>query len=223
MLTAGAALLTAAEPITRDGAREQARDELERSVYDEAQPSLILRAIEKVIEFVSDLLNRASSATPGGGFGLLTIAILLAVGVFVLLRLGPLRRPQTAAGGLDVPAAVTAQELRAAAESFAGQGRWAEAVRARLRAVVRQLEDRTLIEPRPGRTATEVARDAGAIAPALRQPLDAAAATFNEIWYGDRKADQSDYRTVVDLDDALQRYRPGAQAAPAPQGPAVPA
>ena len=54
-------------------------------------------------------------------------------------------------------------------------------------------------------------------------PLDAAAATFNEIWYGDRKADASDYRTVADLDDTLQRYRPGAPAAPAPRGPAVPA
>ncbi len=214
----------AAAPITRDGAREQATRELDRAIYDEARPSLVMRAFEKVVDFVRDLLDKASSATPGGAFGLLTIAILLAVGIVVAYRLGPLRRPQTSFAGLDAPAAVTAGQLRSRAEAFAAERQWAEAVRARLRAVVRTLEDRTLIEPRLGRTATEVARDAGAVAPPLRSALDAAATTFGEIWYGDRQASEADYRVIVDLDDALGRYRPAPVAQPTPTaGPAVPA
>ena len=56
---------------------------------------------------------------------------------------------------------------RAAAEALAAQGHLAEAVRERLRAVVRALEERGVLDPRPGRTSGEVARDAGAAAPAL--------------------------------------------------------
>src|SRR3954468_21209133 len=208
VLTLLTATVAAAAPITRDGAREQAERELDRAVYDEAKPSLIMRAFDKIVDFVRDLLDKASSATPGGAFGLLTIAILLAVGIFVAYRLGPLRRPHTAVAGLDAPVAVTAAQLRSRAEAFAADQQWAEAVRARLRAVVRALEDRTLIEPRLGRTATEVARDAGAVAPPLRSALDAAASTFGEVWYGGRQASAADYRVIVDLDDALARYRP---------------
>lgn len=229
MLTAnvGAALahvlLRAAEPLTRDGAADEARRELQRSVYDEAKPSLLARVIDKVIQFLRDLLNHASHATPGGAFGLLTLVVLIAVVVVVAVRLGPLRRAQSAAGGLDVPAAVTADQLRSSAEALAAERQWAEAVRARLRAVVRTLEDRTLIEPRAGRTAYEVARDAGSVAPPLRPALESAAGTFSEIWYGGRAATGDDYREIADLDDAVRRYRPSTAADPAPTGPAVPA
>lgn len=213
----------AAAPITRDGAQDQAERELERGVYDDARPSLIMRALEKIVEVVRDVLDKAASATPGGAFGLLTLVVLIAVGIAVAYRLGPLRRPQSAFAGLDAPAAVTAAQLRSQAEAFAAEQQWAEAVRARLRSAVRTLEDRTLIEPRLGRTATEVARDAGAVAPSLRPALDAAASTFGEIWYGDRQASEADYRVIVDLDDALSRYRPSVDAAAPATGPAVPA
>ncbi|HSP37334.1 MAG TPA: DUF4129 domain-containing protein [Frankiaceae bacterium] len=216
--------LLAAAPLTRDGARQDASRELQRGVYHDAQPSLLARAVNKVIEFIRHLFSRASDATPGGTFGLLVLVLLLVVAVVVVIRLGPLRRPQTAGGGLDVPAAVTPAQLRTQADTFAAQQQWAEAVRARLRAVVRLLEERTLIEPRPGRTAYEVARDAGAVAPELRSLLESAAATFSEVWYGGRDGTAQDYRGVVELDDAVQRYRPSVrQPAPAQPGPAVPA
>jgi hypothetical protein len=97
-------------------------------------------------------------------------------------------------------------------------------VRARLRAVVRLLEERTLIEPRAGRTAYEVARDAGAVAPELRSPLEQATAAFSEVWYGGRDGTAADYRTVVELDTAVQQHRPGhRRPASAHPGPAVPA
>lgn len=218
-----ARLVLAAGPLTRDGAAHDARRELDRSVYDDAKPPLLTRIVEKVLDWIGKLLDRASGATPGGGLGLLALVLAVAVAVVVVIRLGPLRRPQSAAGGLDVPAAVTADQLRAEADRLAGQQQFSEAVRARLRAVVRLLEDRTLIEPRPGRTAYEVARDAGAVAPPLRPALEGAATTFSEIWYGGRPGTADDYREMVDLDDAVRRHRPSAVPAPAPTGPAVPA
>jgi hypothetical protein len=223
-LPAISVLLGAAGPLSRDGARDEARRELSRHIYDEARPSLLMRALTAIIDAIRSLLGKAASATPGGAFGLLTLVLLITVGIVVVFRLGPFRRPQTEAGGLDVPAATTAAHLRAQAESFAAEQRWAEAVRSRLRAVVRVLEDRTMIEPRPGRTATEVARDAGMVAPPLRPRLDAAAVTFGEVWYGRREASAADYSVVVDLDEVLNRYRPGAATVdPVPPQPAVPA
>ncbi|MDQ1631112.1 MAG: hypothetical protein QOC80_1084 [Frankiaceae bacterium] len=215
--------LIAAEALTRDGARSEAKDELSRAVYDEAKPSLVVRALNWMIEHVQDLLSRASSATPGGVYGLLTAVAILALAVVVVVRLGSLRPPESAGDGLDAPAAVTADQLRSEAEQLARDGRFADAVRARLRAVVRTLEDRALIEPRPGRTATEVARDAGAVVPTLRPALDAAAGTFSEVWYGGRTASAEDYRVVGDLDDALRRHRPTPAPASSPTGPPVPA
>jgi hypothetical protein len=227
LIATGGALLASAqlraEPLTRDGAADEARRELQRSVYDEAKPPLLTRLIEKVIDALRHLLDHASSATPGGAFGLLALVLLGVVAVVVAVRLGPLRRPQSAAGGLDVPTAVTADQLRSSADELAARQQWAEAVRARLRAVVRSLEDRTLIEPRPGRTAYEVARDAGSAAPALRQVLEAAAGTFSEIWYGDRAATVDDYRQMTELDDAVRQHRPSSSAVARPTGPAVPA
>jgi hypothetical protein len=215
--------LVAADALTRDGAQGEAKNELSRNIYQEAKPSPVVRALSWVIRHISDLLDRASSATPGGVFGLLLIVALLAVGVVVAVRLGAVRRPQSAGDGLDAPAALTADDLRSEAEQLARDGRFADAVRARLRAVVRTLEDRALIEPRPGRTATEVARDAGTVAPTLRPALDSAAGTFSEVWYGGRTATADDYRVVVDLDDALRRYRPTPGHAPPPVDHPVPA
>jgi hypothetical protein len=219
-----ARVLFALSPPTRDGARGEAHRELSRNVYDAARPSLLVRGLKAALDAVGNLLDKAASATPGGAVGLLALVALLAVVVVVVVRLGPLKRPQTTSGHLDVPAAISAAQLRSEAEAYATERRWAEAVRARLRAVVRLLEDRTLIEPRPGRTAAEVARDAGAVAPPLGAPLTAATTVFSEIWYGHREAGAEDYRLVADLDEAVQRYRLGAAvSAPGARGPAVPA
>ena len=58
-------------------------------------------------------------------------------------------------------AQLTAAQHRATAESYAAEGNWAAAIRHRLRAVARQLEETGVLNPAPGRTANELARDAG--------------------------------------------------------------
>jgi hypothetical protein len=79
----------------------------------------------------------------------------------------------------------------ALADRLAAEGRFAEAVRERLRSMVRELVDRGVIEHRPGWTVTELAAAAAAIRPAVDRPLGEAARIFSEIWYGQRPADAS--------------------------------
>jgi uncharacterized protein DUF4129 len=79
-------------------------------------------------------------------------------------------------------------ELLSLADRYAAAGRYAEAVRERLRAMVRLLVDRGIIEHRPGWTVTELAAAAGTAEPTLAAPLDEAAAIFSAIWYGQRPA-----------------------------------
>jgi len=74
------------------------------------------------------------------------------------------------------------------ADRLAAEGRYAEAIRERLRAVVRYLVDRAVIGHRPGWTVTELAAAAAAARPAVEGPLTAATAIFSDIWYGQRPA-----------------------------------
>ena len=57
-----------------------------------------------------------------------------------------------------------------------------------MRAIVRELETRGVLDPRPGRTAAEVAREAGGLVPSVAGELRGGARVFDEIWYGGRPA-----------------------------------
>ncbi|HCT79209.1 MAG TPA: DUF4129 domain-containing protein [Micromonosporaceae bacterium] len=76
----------------------------------------------------------------------------------------------------------------ALADRLAAQGRFAEAVRERLRSMVRELVDRGVISHRPGWTVTELAREAGTARPAVAPPVEAASGIFSDIWYAKRPA-----------------------------------
>jgi hypothetical protein len=74
------------------------------------------------------------------------------------------------------------------ADRLAAEGRYAEAIRERLRGVVRELVDRGVIAHRPGWTVTELARAAATVRPTVDRPLSAAVSIFSDIWYGQRPA-----------------------------------
>ena len=88
----------------------------------------------------------------------------------------------------DLPAAL----LTLSADQLAEAGRFAEAVRERLRAILRDLIERGLIPPSPGWTVTELGRQAALTVPPLGQPLNAAVDVFSSIWYGLRPATADD-------------------------------
>ncbi len=74
------------------------------------------------------------------------------------------------------------------ADRLAAEGRYAEAIRQRLRDTVGDLVDARVVAPQPGWTAAELAAVAAAQRPAVAHPLGAATELFSEIWYGDRPA-----------------------------------
>ncbi|MGW4698552.1 DUF4129 domain-containing protein, partial [Kitasatospora cineracea] len=102
--------------------------------------------------------------------------------------------------------------------AHAAAGAWADAVRDQMRALVRGLEERTVLSPRPGRTADEAAAEAGRALPRHAAELASAARLFDDIAFGERPADEAAYRLLADLDHALGRTRP--TPVPAGGGPA---
>lgn len=150
----------------REPAREAAERELSKPMYHENDPSLFDRALRKFFDWLDDLLGAASGATPGGGFGLFVILVLVVLAVGALWwRLGTPGRITTGAGVLFTDGTRSAADHRTAADAHAAAGRWTEAVQERMRAVVRSLEERTLLDPRPGRTADEAAAEAAVSSP----------------------------------------------------------
>jgi hypothetical protein len=92
--------------------------------------------------------------------------------------------PQETEGLPELPV----EAFMSLADRLAGEGRFAEAIRERLRGIVRGLVDVGLVEHRPGWTITELAGAASNARPAVRAPLDAASRLFSDIWYGQRPA-----------------------------------
>ena len=80
-----------------------------------------------------------------------------------------------------------------------------------------QLEESAVLNPVPGRTATELARDAATALPGLVNEFRSAAVAFNDVTYGERPGTEPEYRMVANLDDRLRqhaRHTAGADAPP---------
>ncbi|SOD86151.1 DUF4129 domain-containing protein [Streptomyces sp. Ag109_G2-15] len=195
--------------IPRDPAREAARRELSKRMYHENDPSLLQRALNAFWDWLDKLFNTAASATPGGTLGLLVVVLfVLAVLAALWWRLGTPRRQPVSATALFDERPRSAAEHRAASEAHAAQGHWNQAVQERMRAIVRSLEERTLLDVRPGRTADEAAAEAGRTLPAHTDRLRSAAREFDDVTYGGRRASEQSYRRIAELDRDLERSRP---------------
>ncbi|KUM94716.1 hypothetical protein AQI88_21325 [Streptomyces cellostaticus] len=198
-------------PVTtpRDPAREAARRELSKRMYHENDPSLLQRALNAFWDWVDRLLSTAASATPGGTLGLLVV-VLFVVAVLAALwwRLGTPRRQPTSTPALFDDRPRSAAEHRAASEAHAAQGHWNQALQERMRAIVRSLEERALLDVRPGRTADEAAAEAARTLPAHTDRLRSAAREFDDVTYGGRRASERSYQGIAELDRDLERSRP---------------
>jgi hypothetical protein len=198
--------------IDRDAAHQAAQIELSKPAYAKGS------AAQQFAEWVNELLYRLlakTSSIPGGWFTTTVLLILLAIAVVVAVHIAR-HTMRTRRGGdyqLFETAQLTAAQHRATAESYAAQGDWAAAIRHRLRAVARQLEETGVLEPIPGRTANELARDAGAALPHLAGELSQAATAFNDVTYGERPGTEVAYRMTVALDDHLRSRSPAVAPA----------
>ena len=201
--------------IDRDAAHDAAQRELAKPIYP--RPSLT----EMIFNWIDDLLYRLvtnSASVPGGWFTVAVLLILLCVAVIVAVRIArrAMRTDRGDGSTLFGGAALSAAEHRVTAERYAAEGYWSPAIRHRLRAVARQLEENGILDPVAGRTATELARTAGRSIPSLSGELATAAESFNDVTYGERPGTEAQYRMIASLDDKLGSYisrEPGEAAA----------
>jgi Domain of unknown function (DUF4129) len=189
--------------IDRDAAHEAAQHELAKPIYPKASLT------DRLVDWIDELLNKLvaqGASLPGGWFTMSVLLILLAIAVAVAVRIAR-RAMRTSRGGrssLFGEHVLSAAEHRATAEQFAAVGDWSAAIRHRVRAVARQLEESAVLDPVPGRTANELARDAGQAIPNLAAQLRSAAEAFNDVTYGERPGTEPPYRMITDLDDHLR-------------------
>jgi hypothetical protein len=199
--------------IDRDAAHEAAQRELAKPIYPKASLT------ERFSDWLQDLLYRIAqegSSVPGGWFTITLLLIILAVAIVVAVRIAR-RTMRTNRGGehaLFDSHELTAAQHRATAERYAAEGNWVAAIRHGLRAIARQLEEDGVLNPVPGRTATELAKDAGAVVPDLVGELRRTANTFNDVTYGERPGTEAGYRMIADLDNRLRSRGPARAGTP---------
>ncbi|WP_159802555.1 DUF4129 domain-containing protein [Arthrobacter zhaoguopingii] len=210
-------------PVGPDEARELLQDELAKPAYQEAQPSLLERAVQAALDWILEALSGIRSVGAGPGTLLLAAGAVLIIVVAVLLirpRLNA-RADRTQRAVFSTGAALPAAEHRRRAAAAAGAGRWSEALAERLRAVVRDAEERGLLEERLSRTATEAAAGLAPAFPGSAGEIRWLAERFNEVQYGRgaaSEADEADAARAEALDAALAAGVPAGGGVPAGEG-----
>jgi Domain of unknown function (DUF4129) len=208
--------------IGREAGRGLARRELSKPVYHQGS-SLSQRILEKIAAFLRAIFQHANTTVPGGWWAIVILATLVVIILgIVLSRLGPIAlghrdRSRRVLGAQ----AMTAREHRELAQRLAAESNWAGAIREILRAIALDLEERAILPPRAGRTADELAAEAGSVLPDCADELTSAARLFDDVWYGQRPGTEEGYARLRRLDTAVGAARP-VPLAPAGAGRGVP-
>lgn len=210
-----AARVPAGVPVDPDAAtaRRWAREELADPVYHQ-QGSLLRRLLTWLSEQLSSL--RTPAAIDPWAV-LVVVAIVVGVVVVAFLVAGPVRRAGRVTSErrvLDADDDRTAEQIRAAADAAAARADWSLAVLERYRAIVRGLEERTILDERAARTAHEAALTAAARLPDLGADLVAAGRTFDDVAFGDVHGTADDDARLRGLDARVRGTRPAASSAP---------
>jgi hypothetical protein len=186
-------------------ARQWAIDELSKDRYQEHGPSWIERAWDWVLDKLDHLVNLDISGDS-------LVAVLIVAGIILILFLviravvGPVRRSFKAKRTHSVfeDDSRSSAEMRSAADAAAKAGDWDLAILERFRAIIRSLEERDLIDDRPGVTADEAATETGVRFPDVLTRIGWAADLFDQVRYGHGAATQSDDESLRSLGRALE-------------------
>jgi hypothetical protein len=187
-----------------------AREELAHSEYARARPTLFQRAVNWLLDHIDSL-----AANTGLGAGQLialvvTVAVVVVVALVLLRRTVRLRVAADERAGADVLAGstLTGAEHRARAAAALAAGQYDVAVRESMRAVARRLDERALLDPRPGRTADEIAVEAARLLPELAAELREGARVFDDVAYGSVRADAARAERMRRLDERVEAAKP---------------
>jgi hypothetical protein len=163
---------------------------------------------QRVLNAIAHLFNTSAQAVPGGWFGLIVLAVLAVLGVTVVFFwVRPARTHRSGARGLFSGQAKSAQDHRREAQRLAAAGDFGQAIVEGVRAIAVELDERDILPPRAGRTADELAREAGRALPRLADDLRLVSSLFDDVLYGDRSGTSEGYEIVCRVDVAVQSAR----------------
>lgn len=193
----------------RDEAGQWALDELAKTVYQEAKPSLLDRTLAAIIDWLRSFFEGLQGVNANLGIVVIVVAAAVLIGLAIWLvkpRLNPAKAMD--AEVFDAGTLLTSGQHRSAARAAAGNKAFSDAVTEQFRAIVRSAEERTVIDPQPGRTAEEVTSRLCRTFPTLAPQLRDAGSTFNGVRYGNSPADEALFDGLVRLDGHLLETRP---------------
>lgn len=197
-------------PVDPDEARSRLLEELAEAEYDDS-PGFVAWLLATIEDWLLELVDGidGSSAAQAGIAVLVALALIGVLGL-VLRRTGLIRRSHALAVATDLDAepVLSAPELRASAREAITAGRTDDGTVLALRALVRDLEERTLLDVTAGMTAHEAAHRAALSYPELRGRLQLGADAFDTAAYSHRTA------TAKQAEDMLRLAEYIAQSAP---------
>lgn len=205
-------LVPSAVPVEPDGdqGRQWLIDELSKSQYQAAKPTLIDRIAQAVSDWIGSLFS-SGNGTLGGLVPVVVVVVLvgLIVAAFLIFGRPRLNRRSTVKGGIfGADDLRDSRELRAAADAAAARGDYTTAFEELFRALARDLEERTVVTSTPGTTARAFARSAAVAFPQDSSELLTAAAVFDGVRYQDRIGTLEQYQQLQQLDRSLRARTP---------------
>ena len=207
-------MIPAAPRLGPDEARERILEELAKDEYDDSPGFVawLLGAIEDWLARMVDGVD-GSSATQTV-IAVLLALVLAAVVVLVLRRTGLLRRSPALAvdAALDAEPVLSGEELRGAARDAIDAGRTDDGTVLALRALVRDLEERTLLDVATGMTAHEAATRAALTFPDLRGRLQRGADAFDTAAYSVRSVGAKPAEDMLRLAEYIAEMSPDLSA-----------
>jgi hypothetical protein len=169
---------------------------------------------QRIVNWLLHLPTNAGRVIPGGWFGLIALAILAVLVVtLVFYWVRPARTRRAPAESVLGGQSMSARDYRRSAQRLADAGDYAGAIVDGVRAIAAELEERGTLPPRPGRTAGELASEAGSELPEVAAGLRAVTQLFDDIRYGDKAGSLAGYQLVSRIDKDLRAARPAGAAA----------
>lgn len=197
--------------VSNEEANDRADEILGREEFlNASEPGLFQRAVDRVFDFIGDILGRVFETIFGGvggaagqGFAIVLLVLAVAVLLFAIYRAvsnRPRKEEDKESGARVVfDEIVEPEALRADMERYAAAGEWHDAVIAGFRLAIVGLIDAKIAREISGATTGDFAHAVSRRRPELLSDYEPAARAFERAFYSDIAIDQSDMAKVTAL------------------------